>query len=220
MFWLLTALIAPAHALDDVTQVRPQVTRAGFLRFGDSRFESLEGLRAVRTRLDGSQDPAERAALTDWLARLTLNHGGPAEVASLVQLGLTSVHDEVRLAVAERMVRSEHKAAFLPLATDRNADVRATALRMVDYASPAERVRLLQAGLNDPEAAVRISAIRSIQAYEPSMVASVQPRLTDADPKVRLLAADALNTLDPLAFEAARPLLQQDLDPRIRALAE
>ena len=80
--------------------------------------------------------------------------------------------------------------------------------------------RLLQAGLNDPEAAVRISAIRSIQAYEPSLATAIVPTLSDPDVKVRLLAAHALEKLDPLTFEANRPLLQQDLDPRVRALAE
>lgn len=214
MLWMFTALAAPS-----VDAVQPTRTRAGFPRFDDPAFADPDGIDAVRGRLDRSVDPVERAALTDWLARLTLAYGSPHQVESLQQLGLTSVHPEVQVGVIERSVRSDHGAPLLPLLSSSSPEVRRAAVHLIGSASASERSAYAQGALLDADPTVQVAALRAVRTWSIQLPTLVEAQLDSTASEVRLQAALTLETLHPQRFEALRTRLERDADLRIQRLA-
>ena len=148
---------------------------------------------------------ADRDALVAQIALEAWRLGKLAPVADLLPL-LGDTTDAIRYGAAYSLARLRPSSAgnrLVGAVQDKNSSVRAFAVRALtrSYAdsaglAPASLADVAARAVDDPDAGVRISALRSLATFQlPQFADRIAPRLNDPQPNVRVQAAETLGEL-------------------------
>lgn len=176
--------------------------------------------------------PSRRAETPEWL-RETLEAATPEALAAaarrIVELGRPDLLEHVARSVVVLPSELRGEAAGLREAapwrdvvtkwrSDPDPDRRADAVRLATFVDP-EDAGVLDRGLRDPEAGVRLAAIGA--ARDPAAVSDVLLRLAreDASAAVRRAAIESFRSAGPDERRAAAAAMARHPEPEIRAAA-
>jgi len=148
---------------------------------------------------------------------------GTAAAEAAPQLtGLTNPDPEVRWATARRIggIAAAVPALATALEAEQNLRVREALMTALMRVGDGASVRALLPYLRAQDAALRSSAIETLQALPDAVSPFINTLLADADPDVRILATELVRNIPAdRATRILSDLLEQELQPNVCAAA-